>query len=59
MAFDARVEEVDLNPFMKDVVDPSRRAEGSLSGELNITSRETADWGSWRGFGHAKLKPAA
>ena len=56
MAFDARVEEVDLNPFMKDVVDPSREAEGSLSGELNITSAETADWGSWQGFGHAKLE---
>ena len=41
---------------MKDVVDLGREAEGSLSGELNITSAETADWRSWQGFGHAKLE---
>lgn len=56
IAFDAAIAGVDMQPFMKDIVDPNREAKGRLQGSLHITSAITDDWGSWQGHGEAELK---
>jgi len=53
---DADVEDIQLLPFMKDVVAETKDSEGQLSGKLRITSAETGDWGSWNGYGNVHLR---
>ena len=52
----AHVADTDLHQLMKDLSSPTNRLEGILSGDLTVTKANTADWGSWNGFGNAKLR---
>ncbi|MEW6303199.1 MAG: AsmA-like C-terminal region-containing protein [Verrucomicrobiota bacterium] len=45
-----------LHPFMKDIFSKTNKLEGQLDVELHVTSANTADWGSWNGYGSAKLE---
>lgn len=53
---DADVENIQLGPFMKDVVEETKDSEGNLSGKLRITAAETGDWESWNGYGNVHLR---
>src|SRR5207245_4037501 len=52
----ARVTDADLHQLMRDLSSPTNRLEGILSGDLTITKANTGDWGTWNGFGSAKLR---
>ena len=53
---DADLKNVHLGPLMKDVVAETRESEGTLNGQLRVTSAETGDWGSWQGYGKVDLR---
>lgn len=53
---DVDLEDVQLGPFMKDMVAETKDSEGNLSGKLRITSAETGDWESWNGYGNVHLR---
>ena len=47
--------DTDLHQLMTDISSPTNRLEGILTGELTVTKANAADWGSWNGFGNARL----
>jgi len=51
-----RVTDTDLHLLMNDISSPTNRLEGILSGDLTVTNANTGDWGSWNGFGSARLR---
>jgi hypothetical protein len=53
-ALEAR--DTDLHELMNDVWTPTNRLEGTLTGELTITSANAGDWGSWSGYGNVRLR---
>src|ERR1044071_4861568 len=46
----------DLRALMADLSSPTNRLEGSLSGDLTVTHANTADFGSWNGFGRVNVR---
>src|SRR6185503_16787550 len=54
--FFVHLERADLRRVLRDL-QPGRtnKVEGTMSGELHITSADTHDWQSWQGYGHAYL----
>ncbi len=48
--------DTDLHQLMTDIWSPTNRLEGILSGELTVTKANAGDWGSWNGFGNARLR---
>ena len=54
--FLVQVEGLDLRRVLRDL-QPGRtnKVEGTMSGELRVTSGDTHDWLSWQGFGYAYL----
>ncbi len=55
-SFDTIVTDADLRMLMADLVAPTNRLEGRLSGHLNITHADTQDWESWFGRGQVDLR---
>jgi len=46
----------DFRQFMADVSTSTNRFEGTFGGELTVTSANSADWGSWNGYGNVRLQ---
>ena len=55
-SFTAHTSETDLQAFMRDVVDPTNRMEGTFSSTLVVTHANAADWKSWQGHGEASMR---
>jgi hypothetical protein len=54
--FFVRVDGLDLRRVLRDLQPgKTNKVEGTMSGELNVTSADTHDWLSWQGYGHAFL----
>ncbi|HSH95468.1 MAG TPA: AsmA-like C-terminal region-containing protein, partial [Roseimicrobium sp.] len=53
--FHAIASEADFHSLMSDLSTPTNKLEGTLNVELTVTSANTADWGSWQGYGYAQL----
>ena len=54
--FDFTTTNSNLHLLALDVISPTNRLEGSLSGRLVITNASTETVQSWRGYGHAHLR---
>lgn len=52
----ANVRESNLSPLMKDLADQFSSMEGTVNGELNLTSANSADWSDWNGHGWAEMR---
>jgi hypothetical protein len=50
------VTNADLHGLMADLHSPTNHLEGTLTGRLVITNATTQDFGSWNGYGRAKLR---
>jgi hypothetical protein len=54
--FAVNVTNVDLHALMGDLHSPTNQLEGTLAGELVVTSANTTNWNSWNGYGRASLR---
>lgn len=54
--FSSTFTNVDLNYLLTDILTTSNKTAGSLTGQLIITSANTADYPTWNGYGSALLK---
>ncbi len=54
--FDLTTKDADLHELLKDVSSSTNKVKGRLNGRLAITEANTAEDGSWRGFGDATLR---
>jgi len=54
--FNLSVTNADIQPLVIDVFQSTNRLEGRLSGVLSVTQANTGDFGSWFGYGHARLE---
>jgi len=55
-SFHVRMERGDLRPILRDLQPgKTNRVEGTVSGELDVTSADTRNWKSWQGYGHVQL----
>lgn len=52
----ANVRESNLSPLMKDLADQFSSMEGTVNGELNLTSANSSDWSDWNGHGWAEMR---
>jgi len=52
----AKVRESNLSPLMKDLADQFSSMEGTVNGELNLTSANSSDWSDWNGHGWAEMR---
>jgi hypothetical protein len=55
-SFHATAANASLQPLVRDLFASTNRLEGTFSGELTITSANTASIQTWNGFGRASLK---
>jgi len=55
-SFHTRVESVDFQLLMADLLSPTNQMEGRLSGSWTLTHANSEDWNSWNGLGQAELK---
>jgi hypothetical protein len=54
-AFTMSVTNVNLHALAADVVSPTNKLEGSLSGQLTVTNASSENLQSWNGYGAARL----
>jgi len=54
-AFDLGYTNVALRPLIADVSNPTNRLAGRITGDLHVTSANTAYWDSWQGHGRLAL----
>ena len=54
--FSSTFTNVDLNYLLTDILTTSNKTAGALTGQLIITSANTADYSTWNGYGSALLK---
>ena len=54
--FSLTATKTDLHALMSDLRSPTNHLEGTLSGNLTITSANTTNWQTWNGYGQAKLR---
>ena len=54
--FETRVTNVNFNAMTEAISGKTNHLEGSLSGTLNVTQANTADWNSWQGYGEVLLQ---
>jgi hypothetical protein len=56
MSYRVGITNTDMRTLMQDISRATNRLEGTLSGELNLTHLNSADWKSWQGDGRMHLK---
>jgi len=54
--FDFTVSDVNLHSLLPDLSARTNRLEGTLGGQLVVTSANTKNWSGWQGHGRAKLR---
>jgi hypothetical protein len=54
--FHAQVTNTDLRLLLADLVSPTNKLEGTLSGLVDVTHLDTADWHSWQGAGQLQMR---
>lgn len=54
--FDVTAEDVNLRALMSALTRPNNRLEGTVRASLAVTSANSADWRSWNGYGHVRLR---
>lgn len=54
--FKALVHEANLTPLMKDLANEFSSMEGTVNGELVMTSANSSDWSDWNGHGWAEMR---
>jgi hypothetical protein len=53
--FNIQVEDTSLQALVADVFESTNRLEGTLGGSLSVTRANTGDFGTWFGYGNARL----
>jgi AsmA-like C-terminal region len=56
LAFEGAFKNADLHELMADLGKRTNNLQGSLSGQLAITSADSDDWRSWQGSGRVRLR---
>jgi hypothetical protein len=56
LSFHTRIESADFQRLMADLLSPTNRLEGRLSGSWTLTHANSEDWNSWNGLGQVELK---
>jgi hypothetical protein len=56
--FDLGYTNAGLRPLIADLSNPTNRLEGSLTGDIHLTSANTGYWDSWQGHGNIILTNA-
>jgi hypothetical protein len=54
--FHAQATNADLHLLLADLAAPTNKLEGTLSGLVEVTHADTADWHSWQGAGQLQMR---